>query len=128
LNIGFDEYIFNQIKKYYTEIINKNSYFTNDFNINLKIICIEKNYLILSNKSFEYGSIFTTHYNIYPNRYFIGLQFNTMSINYEICGMIGYFDSIGIMKKKIFFTIFLVLTMEEMGALIHLKQFFIIEL
>ena len=98
LNINFDEDIFNQIEKYFKE-----KYFINHFNSNLKIIYMEKNFVILSNKNFEYGSIYATQDNFYPNRYFIGFQYNNISMNYVISGMIVYFDSIGEMKKKKYF-------------------------
>lgn len=114
LNINFDQDIFNQIEKYYKEKLKNNYYFIGDFNHNLKIIHMEKNYIILSNKNFEYGSIYATQDNLYPNRYFIGFDYNQISLNYNICGIIIYFDSIGIMKKKIFFTIFYVIMIVEM--------------
>lgn len=104
-NIDFDNIIYDQIKNYYKEK-NKNCYITDDFNNNLKIILFDKNHLILSNKSFEYGSIFATLDNLYSNRYFIGFQYHKMYTDNEICGMIVYFDSNGVMKKKnIFYNI-----------------------
>jgi len=98
MNINFDEDILNQIEKYYKEKLMKNNYFTND--INLQIIHIEKNYVILSDKNFEYGNIYATQDNLYPNRYFIGFKYNNISMNYVICGIIVYFDSFGEMKRK----------------------------
>ena len=99
LNINYDHEIFNQIEKYFKEKLKNNNYFINDFNSNSKIIYMEKNFVILSNKNFEYGSIYATQDNFYPNRYFIGFQYNNISMNYVICGMIVYFDLIGKMKK-----------------------------
>jgi len=99
-NIDIDKDLYVQIEKYYKEKITNKFYYSTNFNSNLKIIHMEKNYVILSNKNFEYGSIFATQDNLYTNRYFIGFQYHRMHTDNEICGMIVYFDSIGVMKQK----------------------------
>lgn len=94
LKINYDQDIYNQIIKYNKTI--GNLYFNDLY----KIILVEKNYIVVSNKNFEYGNIFVTQDYYFPSRYLICFTHNCGTLSYKINGIIVYFDSNGEMVNK----------------------------
>jgi hypothetical protein len=74
---------------------------TSESNISNEIVIYQNSeYKIIANKYWEYGDIFAVQDRSQSNRYFIGFTYGLRYTDYNICGMIVYFDSTGAIGEK----------------------------
>lgn len=74
---------------------------TSESNISNEIVIYQNNeYKIIANKYWEYGDIFAVQDRSQSNRYFIGFTYGLRYTDYNICGIIVYFDSTGAIGEK----------------------------
>jgi hypothetical protein len=105
-----DKFTFNKIPLNNTNNTNEEANKNNNNNKKNKInetrisneIVIYHNdeYKIVSNKQWDYGNIFAVQDRSQLNRYFISFTYDLRYTDYNICGMIVYFDSTGKVGEK----------------------------